>query len=394
MSEKLRLLATAAFGLEGIAASELKRLGFEAKGFHGGASFTGSYEDAFLANLWLRSADRVLIELGRFRAESFEALFEGVKALPLEDYLPRDAFLHLTASCARSTLMAPSSVQSIAKKAAAARLQGVYQIGWLPETGPRYRLDVHIHEDEAVVALDTSGPGLSRRGYRTFNAVAPLRESLAAAMVMTSPWRPWLPFFDPMCGSGTLPIEAAFIALDRAPGLLRPFAMEEWPACDKAACQRLREEAAERFEAKKAERQASPEPLRVQGSDIDASVLNMALTHLRQAGLTGLVRFEKRELKDAQNPFGEERGTVVTNPPYGERMGDEAQAEGIYQELRMLHNRLPGWGFSVISSHKGFERVFGKRADKKRRVYNGRIECEIFNYFPPRAPKEQPGEDG
>ncbi|MDR2514303.1 MAG: class I SAM-dependent RNA methyltransferase [Christensenellaceae bacterium] len=390
MSGKLRLLATAAFGLEGVAASELKRLGFEAKGFHGGARFEGSYEDAFLANLWLRSADRVLIELGRFKAESFEALFEGVKALPLEDYLPRDAFLHLTASCARSQLMAPSSVQSIAKKAAVSRLQGVYQISWLPETGPRYRLDVHIHEDEAVVALDTSGSGLSRRGYRTFNAVAPLRESLAAAMVMTSPWRPWLPFFDPMCGSGTLPIEAALIALDRAPGLLRPFAMEEWAGGEQKAYQSLREEAAERFEAQKAERQAGPEPLRVAGSDIDAQVLNMALSHLRQAGLTGLVRFEKRELKDAQDLFGEGRGIVVTNPPYGERMGDEAQAEAIYQELRMLRNRLPGWGLSAISSHKGFERVFGLRADKKRRVYNGRIECEIFNYFPPRAPKAEP----
>jgi len=379
---RYELGATAAFGLEGVVAGELKRLGFaDAKGFNGGATFQGTLRDAFFANLHLRCADRVLIYLARFEARSFDELFEQVNAIAFETLLPRDAFVHVTAKCARSKLMSVPDVQSIAKKAIVERMKQAYHMGWLPEDGARYRVDIHIHEDKVAVTLDTSGQGLSRRGYRTLNAEAPLRESLAAAMVMTGPWRPWLPFFDPMCGSGTLCIEAAMIALDRAPGLLRPFDMESWQIGDNAAYKLLREEAKERFEAKKAQG-----PLQILGSDIDTRVLNMSLTHLRQAGLQGLVEFRRQSVEKAQNPFpeAEKPGIICTNPPYGERLLDVQEAERLYKELKRLSDRLPGWGSCVISSHKGFEKVYGKRADKKRRVYNGRIECEIFNYYPPR----------
>lgn len=373
--------ATAAFGLEGVVAGELKRLGYaDAKGFHGGASFRGTLLDAFRANLHLRCADRVLIYLARFEAKSFEALFEQVKSIAFEELLPRNAFVHVTAKCARSQLMSVPDVQSISKKAIVERMKQAYHMGWLPEDGAHYRVDIHIHEDRVAVTLDTSGQGLSRRGYRTFNAEAPLRESLAAAMIMTGPWRPWLPFFDPMCGSGTLCIEAAMIALDRAPGLLRPFDMENWEICDRSACDAIRQEAKERFEENKAKG-----ALQVFGSDMDARVLNMSLTHLRQAGMQGTVEFRKQRLEEAGNPFASaQRGVVCTNPPYGERLLDVQEAERLYGELRRLCDRLPGWGLCVISSHKGFERIFGRRCDRKRRVYNGRIECEIFSYYPPR----------
>ncbi len=386
MEEKrLELGATAAFGLEGVVAGELKRLGYEdAKGFHGGATFRGSLTDAFRAGLNLRCADRVLIYLGRFEARSFDELFEGVKAIPFEEILPKNAFIHVTAKCARSQLMSVPDVQSISKKAIVERMKRVHSMGWLPEDGERYGIDVHIHEDRVAVTLDTSGQGLSRRGYRTFNAEAPLRESLAAAMVTAGPWRPWLPFFDPMCGSGTLCIEAAMVALDRAPGLLRPFDMEKWDVTDKAACAALRAEARERFEAKKA---LGPVP--VFGSDIDRRAIEMSETHLRQAGLNGLVQFRRQDIKDAVNPFpdAEKPGVVCTNPPYGERLLDEKQAAELYKQLRALTDRMPGWGLCAISSHKDFERAYGKRADRKRRVYNGRIECEIFNYYPERPPR-------
>ena len=264
MSNTFSLGATAAFGLESVVANELKRLGYEAKGFLGGAAFSGTLLDAFRANLWLRTADRVLLYAARFRAETFDDLFEGVRAAAWEDILPRDAEVYVTGKCARSRLMSVPDVQSISKKAIVERLKAAYHLNWLPEDGARYHIDVHIHENEVAVTLDTSGAGLARRGYRTLNAAAPLRETLAAAMLLVSPWRTALPFYDPLCGSGTLPIEAAMIALDRAPGLNRPFDMEKWGCADKAGMEALRSEARECFEAAKRTR-----TVEVFGSDRD-----------------------------------------------------------------------------------------------------------------------------
>ncbi len=386
MKKTYHLGATAAFGLEGVVANELKRMGFDAKGFHGGATFDGTLEDAFRANLWLRAADRVLLYFGRFKAVTFDSLFEQIKVLPWEELLPRNAEVYVTGACARSQLMSVSDVQSIAKKAIVERMKKAYSLNWLPEDGARYHIDVHIHQDEAAVSLDTSGVGLSRRGYRTLNAEAPLRETLAAAMLMTSPWRPWLTFYDPMCGSGTLPIEAAMIALDRAPGLKRSFDMEKWDCVDKAALDEIRREAQERFERAKAERNVE-----IYGSDIDSRVLNLALAHRAQAGLNEVIHFEKKALKDAQLPA--ERGAVVTNPPYGERLGDARAAEQIYRELGMLMRGYDDWTLTAITSSRDFEKAYGKRCTKRRRVYNGRIECEILSYMPhsDRVAKERKG---
>lgn len=376
MEKKYNLGATAAFGLEGVVAGELKRMGFEdAKGFHGGATFEGTLSDAFRANLWLRTADRVLIYFGRFKAVTFEELFEKVKALPWEEILPKNAEVYVTGKCARSKLMSVSDVQAISKKAIVERMKKAYNMNWLPEDGARYHIDVHIHEDEAAVTLDTSGVGLSRRGYRTLNAEAPLRETLAAAMIMTSPWRPWLPFYDPMCGSGTLPIEAAMIALDRAPGLKRTFDMEKWDVVDKNAIADIRKEAQERFEKAKAEREVN-----ISGSDIDERVLRLAAAHRAQAGLNDVIRFTHKPVKEAELPA--ERGAVVTNPPYGERLGDQQSAARVCKELSGLMRGHDDWTMTAITSNRDFEKIYGRRCTKKRRVFNGRIECEILTYIP------------
>ncbi len=375
MSTTYSLGATAAFGLEGVVAGELKRMGYDAKGFHGGATFSGTLADAFRANLWLRTADRVLIYFGRFKAVTFDSLFEQVKALPWEEVLPRNAEVYVTGKCARSQLMSVSDVQSIAKKAIVERMKGAYGLNWLPEDGARYHIDVHIHQDEAALTLDTSGAGLSRRGYRTLNAEAPLRETLAAAMLLTSPFRPWLPFYDPMCGSGTLPIEAAMIALDRAPGLKRAFDMEKWDCVDARELEAIRQEAQERFE--KAKKEKSVE---IYGSDVDGRVLRLAAAHRAQAGLNDFIRLEQKALADARLPAP--RGAVVTNPPYGERLGDAKAAQQVCRELRELMQGNDDWTMTAITSSRDFEKVYGRRCTKKRRVYNGRIECEILTYIP------------
>ena len=375
MEKTYKLGATAAFGLEGIVAGELKRMGYDAKGFHGGAYFDGTLSDAFSANLWLRTADRVLIYFGQFEALTFDSLFEQVKALPWEDLFPKNAQVYVTGKCARSQLMSVSDVQAISKKAIVERIKAVHNMNWLPEDGARYHVDVHIHENQVAVTLNTSGAGLSRRGYRTLNAEAPLRETLAAAMIITSPWRSFLPFYDPMCGSGTLVIEAAMIALDRAPGLMREFDMEKWDGADTAAYAELREKAKQRFENAKAEKQVV-----MVGTDMDERVLRLAMAHRAQAGLNGFVKLEKCALADAALPA--ERGAVITNPPYGERLGDARAAERTYKELAPLLAGQEDWSLTVITSSREFEKVYGKRATKKRRVFNGRIECEILTYDP------------
>ena len=370
--------ATAAFGLEGIVAGELRRLGFEdAKGFHGGATFDGTLTDAFKANLWLRTADRVLLYFGRFKATTFDELFEQTKALHWEEILPKNAQVYVTGKCAKSKLMSVPDTQAIVKKAIVERMKAAYHITWLPEDGARYHIDAHIHEDEAVLTLDTSGQGLSRRGYRTLNGEAPLRETLAAAMLITSPWRPWLPFYDPLCGSGTLPIEAAMIALDRAPGLSRVFDMDSWDISDKEAMAQMRMEARKRFEAAKAEK---GKDLIICGTDIDERVLRLAAAHRAQAGLNDIVTFQCKAVKDAELPA--ERGAVVTNPPYGERLGDQKSAQQVCRELSALMRGRDDWTLTAITSDTDFEKVYGKRCTKKRRVFNGRIECEILNYIP------------
>ena len=373
----MQWIANTAFGLEGQTARDLKWLGVESAAPQpaGGVLFEGTPAQAFNANLWLRCADRVMLLVGRFEARSFEELFESVRALPWEDYIPSDGAFPIRAHCARSTLMSPSDCQSIVKKAIVERLKRTCHIDWFEETGAVYAVDVSIHADVVTICLDSSGPALNKRGYRTWNGEAPLRETMAAALVMASPWRPAQPLYDPCCGTGTLLIEAAFIALSRAPGLKRAFDCEKWGFMPQAEMKRLRAEAEEKFNA------GRERPIHIAGSDIDGGALELARRHIAQAGLSGRITLEKRDLRDV-TPRGES-GVILCNPPYGERLGDKRAAAAVERQLGLLQERSSGWSLCAISGDLAFERNFGRRADKKRRFYNGRLECEFMTFLPP-----------
>ena len=379
MNTQYEWIATAAFGLEGVVARELERLSIPAKAENGGARFTATMEDALRANLWLRCADRVLLVVGRFEARSFEELFEGVKALPWEDFIGKNTRFPVSGKCARSQLMSVRDCQAITKKAIVERLKSKYHLTWLEETEETVAIDVALHGDIAQLTLDASGVALNRRGYRTWNGEAPLRETLAAALVSLSPWRPGMTLHDPMCGTGTLMIEAAMRMANRAPGLTREFAMESWRDMPLDAFRVIREEA-----------QAAFDPSRIEGisgSDIDPEAVELANRHLKQAGLAGRVSFTVGDARECR--IEAERGAFLCNPPYGERLSDRKECEELYREMGMLLRRHPGFTLSAITSHPGFERCFGRRADKKRRFYNGRLECEFMTFGLPAQKKRK-----
>lgn len=379
MNRQYEWIATAAFGLEGVVARELERLNIPAKAENGGARFTATMEDAMRANLWLRCADRVLLVVGRFEARSFEELFEGVKALPWEDFIGKNTRFPVSGKCARSQLMSVRDCQAITKKAIVERLKSKYHLTWLEETDETVAIDVALHGDIAQLTLDASGVALNRRGYRTWNGEAPLRETLAAALVSLSPWRPGMALHDPMCGTGTLMIEAAMRMANRAPGLTREFAMESWRDMPLDAFKAIREEAQAAFEPERIEG--------ISGSDIDPEAVELANRHLKQAGLAGRVSFSVCDARECR--IEAERGAFLCNPPYGERLSDRKECEELYREMGLLLRRHPCFTLSAITSHPGFERSFGRRADKKRRFYNGRLECEFMTFGLPAQKKRK-----
>ena len=366
----MKWIASAAFGMEGMTGRDLKHLGMKDVRVMdvGGAEFEGGFEDAFRANLWLRTCDRVLLVMDRFEARSYEELFQGVKAIPWEGLIPADGAFPIRARCVKSQLMSPSDVQKIAKRAMVERLKTAYGADWFSETGVTFQVDISIRNDVVTVAVDASGEPLSRRGYRTWNGEAPLRETLAAALVLQSGWHPWQPLYDPCCGTGTILIEAAFIALNRAPGLTRRFAMELWPAVDYDALIAIREEAEAKFEAGK------QRALNVAGSDINPEAIELARRHLKQAGLEGRIALSVKDMRDVT--LAGEPGTIIANPPYGERLDNLRAAHAVARQLGLLQQRCPGWRLCAFSADMGFEREYGRRATRRRRYYNGRIECE------------------
>lgn len=371
-TDRLSLLATAAFGLEGVAAAELRRLGMDGvTAAPGGARFSGSPLDAVKANFCLRCADRVLIVLAEAEARSFEALFQLAQTAPWEKLLPRDGRIHVSGKCVRSQLMSVRDCQAIVKKAVIERIRRTTGQQTFPETGADCPIDVSIHGDAARITLDTSGEALNRRGYRTWNGEAPLRETLAAALVALSTWRPGLPLYDPCCGTGTLLVEAAWRAMHRAPGLTRRFAWEAYGFFPKEEAEALR---------RQLETEILPERCQgIAGSDIDPEALTLAERHVRQAGLEGKIALRRQALETLQ--LEGPPGVFLCNPPYGERLSDRESCRRLYGELALLQKRHPRWDLCVISSDPGFERAFGRRAAKKRRLYNGRLECE-FMIFP------------
>ncbi len=368
---QLTLFATAAFGLEGVVSQELKRLGMEnVKAELGGARFTGSMNDAFRANMMLRCADRVLIILAEKEARTFEELFQLVRTIPWEELMPVDAKINVSGKCARSQLMSVRDCQSITKKAIIERMGRFHRRDRLPETGAVYPIEVALHADMARITLDTSGEALNRRGYRTWNGEAPIRETLAATLVELSPWRPGMRLHDPCCGTGTLLIEAAFRQGHRAPGLTRSFACESFSFFSKEEADAIRHQGRLDFE---------PDRIHsITGSDISQEPLELAARHVKQAGLAGLIGLHCEPLQTLQLP--DEHGVFLCNPPYGERLSDRKTCQKLYRDMRLLKERHPGWSLCAISSDPMFERAYGKRADKKRRLYNGRLECEFLIY--------------
>ena len=365
--------AGAAFGLEGLVAAELRRLGLpDVRTETGGVRFTASLADVFLANLRLRFSDRVFLLLAEAPCLSFEDLFQLVSSIPWESYMSGTEKINLSAHCARSRLMSPRDCQSIGKKAIIERLRRRTGRSVFPESGADFPVQLSVHQDVVRVLLNTSGPSLSRRGYRTWNGEAPLRETLAASLVELSPWRPGMPLHDPCCGTGTILVEAAFRAAHRAPGLSRPFAMESFsfvPSADLAA---IREENRAQFDPSRVSG--------ISGSDLDPEALQLAGRHVSQAGLEGRISLSCQPLQ--QLTLSEPAGVFICNPPYGERLSDQASCRALYHDLALLRRRHPGWSLCAISSDPGFERAFGSRAQKKRRLYNGRLECVFYQYDP------------
>ena len=369
--EHLELAIPTLFGLEGLCADELRRLGLsDVRAENGRVLCAARPADIPRVNLNLRTGERALVLLGSFPAGDFDALFEGVRALPWEDFLPRDAAFPVKGHCLNSALHAVPACQSIVKKAVAARLGAKYGLEQLPETGSLYQIQFAIMKDTASLYLDTTGAGLHKRGYRAVGVVAPLRETLAAAMVMLSKYRGRDPFCDPFCGSGTIAIEAALIAKNRAPGLDRSFSAQKWGFVPASAWMEAADEAMDKeFDGE----------YDIWGGDIDPKAVAIARSNAEKAGVEDLVRFEVADALSfhREAPYGK----IVTNPPYGERIMEKKEAEDLYRGFGRAFRSLPdGWTLSLLSSHTEFERTFGRNADRKRKLYNGMLKCDLFLY--------------
>ncbi len=359
------------FGVEGVAAQECKRLGLQdVRGEDGRVLCRGSLNDLARLNVNLRTAERVLLLLGRFPAASFEELFDGVAAIPWEDCIPRDGAFPVRCQCLDSALHAAVTCSNVVKKAVATRLGGKYGLRTLPETGAQYAIRCLVFKDVVTVGLDASGPSLHKRGYRALGVAAPLRETLAAAMVLLSRYHGKGPLADPFCGSGTIPIEAAMIAKNRAPGLNRSFAAQKWAFVPQAAWLDAAAEAMDR------EYHGAYDIL---GSDIDPAAVELARQNARLAEVEDLVSFA---VADARRFAGDRpQGRVVTNPPYGQRLMEQQEAEALYRDFGKAFARLgPGWELYLLSSHTEFERAFGRPAPKRRKLYNGPLQCTLFQY--------------
>lgn len=358
-------------GLEKIVGDEVKRLGLSDVKVENGRIFcSGTLDDCARLNINLRCGARVLLVLGRFPAQSFEELFQGVKAISWEEYLPKDAAFPVKGYSITSRLHSAPACQSIVKKAMVERMKQHYGLEQFPETGTKYQVRFSIFKDEVVIGLDASGEGLYKRGYRAVGVDAPLRETLAAAMVLLSRYRGKDPFCDPFCGSGTIPIEAALIAKNRAPGLDRSFDAQRWAFLPDNTWLQAGDEAMDKeFHG----------TYDIWGGDIDPRAVAIAKDNAYKAGVEDIVRFEVADMSDFRRDS--QYGQLVTNPPYGERLLERSEAEELYRRFGKMHRHLPdGWRTLVLSSHTEFERTFGRTADKKRKLYNGMIKCDLFMY--------------
>ncbi|MEK3853405.1 THUMP domain-containing class I SAM-dependent RNA methyltransferase [Cytobacillus sp. FSL H8-0458] len=375
---KYDLIATTAMGLEALAAKEVRDLGYECEVENGRITFKGDEAAIVRSNLWLRTADRVRIKVGEFKATSFDELFEKTKALPWERYMPENAEFPVSGKSVKSKLFSVSDCQAIVKKAIVERMRTKYhKTGWLEENGPLFKIEVALHKDVALLTIDASGSGLHKRGYRAGQGEAPLKETLAAALVMLTNWNPDKPFADPFCGSGTIPIEAALIGQNIAPGFNREFISEGWSWIPEKVWEDARNEAEDLANY--------DQPLDITGADIDHRMVKIAEENAFEAGLGDLINFKQMQVRDFTT--AKEYGVIVGNPPYGERLGEKAAVQRMYAEMGSAFAPLDTWSIYILTSDEEFETHYGRKATKKRKLFNGFIRTDYYQYWGKRPPR-------
>ena len=382
--ERFELIAPCHFGLEAVMKREILDLGYEVSQVEDGrVTFIGDAEAVCRANIFLRTTERILLKVGSFKAETFEELFQGTRAIPWEQYIPRDGkFWVAKESSIKSRLFSPSDIQSIMKKAMVERMKGAYGITWFPEDGASYPLRVFLYKDVVTVAMDTSGDSLHKRGYRTLTSKAPITETLAAALLMLTPWKPDRILVDPFCGSGTFPIEAAMMAANMAPGMNREFLAEDWKNLIPKKCW---------YEAMDEANDLVKNDISVdiQGYDIDGEIVRAARANAAAAGVDHLIHFQQRPVSQLSHP--KKYGFLITNPPYGERIEDKKNLPELYKTIGERFAALDSWSAYIITAYEDTERYFGRKADKNRKIYNGMMKTYFYQFMGPKPPSRNPG---
>jgi putative N6-adenine-specific DNA methylase len=370
--EEYNLIATCASGIEALVGNELRHLGYETQIENGRARFKGTFEDIFWTNMWLRTADRIKIVLAEFEAKTFDDLFEQTKAITWDQFLPMDAEFPVNAKSQKSTLHHVPSIQSIVKKAVVKQMSAAYHRRTkFPESGAKFQIEAVLNKDHVMLLLDTTGDSLFKRGYRVEKGAAPLKENMAAALILLARWYPEMPFVDPVCGSGTLPIEAALIGRNIAPGSWRSFACESWPL--------FPQEIAEKLRVKAKAAQNKEQQLDIHGYDIDEQMISISRLNANKAGVLHDIEFKQLAVKDFKTTA--KNGVIVANPPYGVRLSDQKEAAKLYQQMGELYRPLKTWSKYILSSDLNFEKEYGQKATKRRKLYNGALRTDLFQYW-------------
>ncbi len=380
MQNRLELIAPCHFGLEAVLKREIYDLGYEIIAVEDGrVTFEGDAEAICRANIFLRTTERILLKVGSFHAETFDELFEGIKALPWEDYIPeKGRFWVKKASSIKSKLFSPSDIQSIVKKAMVERLKQKYHVGWFEETGADYPVRIFLLKDEVTVTIDTSGESLHKRGYRTLSSKAPITETLAASLILLTPWKKDRVLVDPFCGSGTFPIEAAMLAANIAPGMNREFLAEQWTNLIPRQLW---------YDAVTEARELVDTDITVdiQGYDLDGEVVRAARENARRAGVDKLIHFQQRAVADLHHP--KKYGFIITNPPYGERLEEKAALPELYTQIGQAYAGLDSWSMYLITSYEDAPKYIGRKPDKNRKIYNGMLKTYYYQFLGPKPPK-------
>ena len=380
--KKYEFILPCHFGLEAVLKREITDLGYEITNVDNGkVTFAGDLHACARANMFLRTTERVLLKVASFKAETFDELFEKTKAIPWEEYIPKDGKFWVTkANSVNSKLFSPSDIQSIMKKAIVERMKSIYKIEWFEESGSSYPLRVAIMKDEVTISIDTSGESLHRRGYRKLSSKAPITETLAAALIMLTPWNKDRILVDPFCGSGTIPIEAALLGARIAPGIQRSFLAETWSNLFfDNIWSKVREEANDL--------RISNVEMNIQGYDIDGDIIDSARQNAKLAGVNHMIHFQQRQVSELSS--SKKYGFIITNPPYGERIEERKNLPKLYSEIGNVCKALDTWSFYIITAYEDAEKHIGRKADKNRKIYNGMMKTYLYQFIGPKPPKQR-----